>query len=182
MTAAEIKRAFDDLNAWLSASRVAHAVVFSAPIAHAELDAAARRLGVTFPPSYARFVTEHGTFTISGAITGRGEGNDTALLSPRDAVTQTDKYRRWVAESDDADSIQILQDAIVFCEDPEDEYVHLFVISSADAAGEMNAREYNYQDPATSDPWFEGDGSFATTMSFIIETVRSNAIASLDDD
>jgi hypothetical protein len=128
-----------------------------------------------FPPSYVDFVTRHGTFSISGAITGRRAGNDAALFSPADVVKQTERHREELATT----TQQILNDGILFCGDPCAEYFHLFVISGADANGEMKTRGYDYQDPANTDPWFEGDGTFLSVVEAIAKNVRERA---LDDE
>lgn len=65
---------------------------------------------------------------------------------------------------------------LVFCADPRGEYFHLFVLSGAGADGEMKTRAYDYQDPANTDPWFEGDGSFGSVAEQLCEKVRDNAL------
>jgi hypothetical protein len=151
-------------------------VKWRAKVTTAELKEAERALGVALPPSYREFVRGAGTFVSSGALTGRGGGNDTVLFTPAEIVKQTKRYRKELSASSDEDGKQILNDGIVFCADPRDEYFHLFVISGARKNGEMKTRAYDYQDPATTDPWHEGDGTFASVIDGIITRVRDQAL------
>ena len=71
--------------------------------------------------------------------------------------------------------------ALVFCVDPDGEYLHLYVVSSADTAGEMPTRPYSYQDPGLNDPWYEGDGRFASVIAEIVAAVREHALEADDE-
>lgn len=172
----DAKQRLDALNGWLEDNGLDARVEFSAPIAAADIDAAEQELGCRLPPSYRRFVGEHGTFVVSGALTGRGDGNDTCLFPPAALVSVTKHLRAELEASSDEDSAAILVDGIAFCDDPADEFFHLFVVSGAAADGEMKTRGYDYQDPANTDPWFEGDGTFDTVVDGIIATVRAHAL------
>lgn len=128
------------------------------------------------PRSHVDFVMTHGAFCIDGDLTGRGSGNDTELFSPHRILEQTTRYREMLAKSKDTDSQEILNDGLLFCGDPCNEYFHLFVVSSAnEVTGEMATRGYDYQDPGNSDPWHEGDGTFDSVVEEIAQTVRDNA-------
>lgn len=145
---------------------------FSKPVAREELEKAAKRLGVAFPPSYAELVTTYGAFTLSGELTGRGRGNDTSLFPPARAAKETLAYRAKMAKARDEDAKEILNDGILFCGDPKDEAFHLFVVSTRTSRGEMKTRHYDYQDPGNNDPWFEGDGTFASVVTGLLQRVR----------
>ncbi len=171
-----LARAIDELNNWLEQQEVEPRVAFGKPVSAADVAKAEAKLGVNLPPSYVDFVTKHGPFHISGALTGRGEGNDTRLLKPADACKETLRHRKEMEQHEDEESQRILDDCIIFCADPGDEFFHLFVISSADARGEMPTRPWDYQDPGNNDPWHEGDGTFASVIEQLIETVRAHAL------
>lgn len=171
------KQKLDELNAWLEEQGVEDRVTFSDPVSSSEVADAEKALGFKLPPSYVDFITQYGLFSISGNLTGRGSGNDTELFSPTEAIEETNHYREELAEfAEGSEDAKIINDALIFCADPLDEFFHLFVISSANTDGEMPTRSYNYQDPACSDDWYEGDGSFESTIDEIIETVRENAL------
>jgi hypothetical protein len=85
-----------------------------------------------------------------------------------------------MAEIQDDNSLKIVNDALFFCADPSDELFYLFVLSSKDKTGEMKTRSYDYQDPANSEPWFAGDGTFASAIEEIAATVREHALEEAD--
>lgn len=172
--AAEARRLLDDLNEWLTELDAEERIEFTpVPNAAAELAAAAAYAGRPLPPAYADFVEHHGVFFVSGDLTGRGGGNDTRLLSPAEAVEGTRRYREEAAQFEDEVSQEILEDGLLFCADPADEYFHLFVLSSADADGEMGVRAYDYQDPANNDEWHEGDTDFLGTITELVGRIRA---------
>ena len=169
----------DELNEWLAENDVEHRVVFGKPVTAADVAATEKALAVKLPRAYVDFVTTRGPFEYSGALTGRGEGNDTRLLAPADVTLETLRFRKEMALSRDEEGQHIVDDGIVFCVDPDGEFLHLFVISSAAADGEMPTRPFDYQDLGMNDPWYEGDGSFASVIGELIATVREHA---LDDE
>lgn len=169
----------DELNAWLAEHEIEARVVFTRPVSRTAIAGAERSLGRRFPPAYVEFVTRNGTFTISGSLTGRGEGNDTVLLDPEGAARATAEYRKRLAKSRDTTSQAILADGLLFCADPRGEFFHLFVLSSANAQGEMKTRSYDYQDPGNNDGHRPGGGpgagSFASVIADIAAVVRARA-------
>lgn len=175
-TATSLKTLLDKTNAWISKNDLEYTITFSAVASAADVAGAEAKLGVALPRSYAEFVTTFGNFQISGALTGRGDGNDTALLSPAEVVATTLRLRKEFAKSKDVESKKIVEDGIIFAVDPTGEFYHLFVVSSADKTGDMKTRGYDYQDPANTDPWTEGDGTFAEVVEGFVTQVRDNAL------
>jgi hypothetical protein len=175
MTAIGILR---ELNEWLAAKGHAGRVVFSEAVPGAEVEKAQEVLGVRLPRSYVEFVMSHGVFTIDGDLTGRGSGNDTRLFRPRELAEETARLRQSVSELGDEEGQEVAEDALFFCGDPVDEYFHLFVVSSAHD-GDMPTRAYDYQDPACTDPWHEGDGTFDSIVEGIATLVRTTVEKSL---
>lgn len=172
-----MSKAFDKLSAlnkWLEDQGVDGEVDFGPPIKAAAIAKAEKGLGVRLPPSYVDFVTTHGTFTISGNLTGCGEGNDSELFEPERIVKETKNYRKEFKD-DASDDQKIANDGLFFASDPNDERYFVFVISSAEANGEMKARYYDYQDPANTDGWFEGNCTFDDVIDQLIETVKDNS-------
>lgn len=166
----------DALNDWLEENEVEPRVVFGKPVTAAQVAQAEAALGAKLPPSYVDFVTTRGPLHLSGALTGRGRGNDTRLLTPADVVKETQCYRKEVRLLDDEESRAIVDDGLIFCVDPDGEYFHLFVISSADGRGEMPTRPWDYQDTGNNEPWHEGKDTFASVIESIIATVRKHAL------
>lgn len=161
------------LDVWLEKCGLDQRVVYSKPIAASAVSAAEKKLGMKLPSSYVDFVTKHGTFEISGELTGRGFGNDTALLAPAEAVKETLRYRKELAKAGDADGREILDDGLLFCADPRDEAFFLFVLSSA-KGGDMRTRLYDYQNPGLNDPHHDGDGTFDSVVDEIAMQVLAN--------
>ncbi len=172
-----VKRILDELNELLEKKGIGERVNFTEPVTQDKIEEAERELGVTLPPSYVEFVTQHGLFYIDGGLTGRGSGNDTELFSPEEIIEKTLEYRKEMKDSNDIDSQKILDDGLIFCADPCDEYFYLFVLSSAgkNKNGEMYTRGYDYQDPACCDPWYEvEDGSFESVVEEVVNCVKKN--------
>lgn len=176
-TSNELKKDLDKLNEWLQENGETHTITFSRPISHPEIAEAEKIIGVRFPPSYTNFVTQHGTFVIPGVLTDHGFGNDSVLFSPSQVVEETQRYRKEFTQSEDEESEEIFQDGLVFCADPQNEFFHLFVLSSADETGEMSTRSFDYQDLGNNDPWYEGDDTFDSVIESLIDSVYGHTFS-----